>query len=64
MLRTTHLMWILLISLTTASAGEVDLSDFDDDLMRGMEDSIKSFEPNIAARNKARALADAQILWD
>jgi hypothetical protein len=43
---------------------DVDLGDFDNDLMRGMEDSIKSFEPNIAARNSQRALADAQILWD
>jgi len=57
---------ILLATLgsVTLAAAEVDLSDFDNDLMRGMEDSIKSFEPNIAAGNRERALADAQILWD
>jgi hypothetical protein len=32
--------------------------------MRGMDDSIKSFEPNIVAGNSERALADAQILWE
>lgn len=58
--------WPLLaaICVATLAVAEVDLTDFDNDLMRSMDDSIKSFEPNIVAHNKERALADAQILWD
>lgn len=55
---------LALLGSVAPAAVELDLSDFDDDLMRGMEDSLKSFEPNIAAGNSERALADAQVLWD
>jgi hypothetical protein len=51
-------------SCATLGWAEGDLPGFDTYLMRSMEDSIKSFEPNIAAKNAQRALADAQILWD
>lgn len=61
---TTHVVMMLLGSFMTQAVAEVDLTDFDNDLMRTMEDSIKSFEPNIAAKNSERALADAQVLWD
>jgi hypothetical protein len=57
------------ISLAAAlSAGlawaAIDLSDFDDDMMRTMDDAIKDLEPVIAAKNAKAALEDAQVLQD
>jgi cytochrome c556 len=50
----------------TLSAGmawaALDLSDFDDDMMRDMDDAIKDLEPVIAAKNAASAGQDAQVL--
>lgn len=40
----------------------IDLSDFDDDMMRDMDDAIKDLEPVIAAHNAQNAGADAQVL--
>jgi cytochrome c556 len=40
----------------------LDLSDFDDDMMRDMDDAIKDLEPVIAAKNAATAGQDAQVL--
>ncbi|MDE0853668.1 MAG: hypothetical protein OSA97_04530 [Nevskia sp.] len=40
----------------------IDLSDFNDDMMRDMDDAIKDLEPVIAAHNAANAGADAQVL--
>ena len=51
--------------LTAAiAAADVDLSDFDDDVMRAMDDSIKDLEPVIAAGNAAGAGVDAQAILD
>jgi len=60
-----HRLLVVAASLfATVGLADIDLSDFDDDLMRSMDDSIKSFEPNIASKNAARAMDDARILWD
>ncbi|SEQ16759.1 hypothetical protein SAMN04488038_104161 [Solimonas aquatica] len=43
---------------------QLDLSDFDDDLMRNMDDATKDLEPAIAAKNGKAALEDLAILQD
>lgn len=43
---------------------DIDLSDFDDDLMRSMDTAIKDLEPVIGARNTDAAAADAAVLSD
>jgi hypothetical protein len=41
---------------------DVDLTDFDDDSMRDMDDANKDLQPVLGARNAAAALADAQVI--
>ena len=60
---------IALLGLAAAlSAGlawaDINLDDFDDDMMRTMDDAIKDLEPVIAARNGKAAGEDAQALLD
>ncbi len=43
---------------------DIDLHDYDDDLMRDLDKTIKYFEPDITARNAQGALDDAAILQD
>jgi hypothetical protein len=43
---------------------DVDLDDFDDDLMRNMGDTIKLLEPDITAKNAKAALDDANVFRD
>jgi hypothetical protein len=52
------------LACTAALAAEIDLSDFDDDLMRSMDDSIKDLEPVIAAGNVHSAVDDAAVIVD
>lgn len=40
----------------------IDLSDFDDDSMRDMDDANKDLQPVLGARNAAAALDDARII--
>ncbi|MDB5986925.1 MAG: hypothetical protein JWR16_1978 [Nevskia sp.] len=42
----------------------IDLSDFDDDTMRGMDDANKDLGPALGAGNAEAALADAQVMQD
>ena len=41
---------------------ELDLSDFDDDSMRDMDDANKDLQPVLGAGNAAAALGDAQLI--
>lgn len=41
---------------------DIDLSDFDDDLMRDMDSSNKNLEPVINAKNAASATEEAQFI--
>ena len=41
---------------------DLDLTDFDDDSMRDMDDANKDLQPVLGARNAAAALADAQLI--
>ncbi len=45
-------------------AADIDLSDFDDDLMRSMDDSIKDLEPVIGAGNTQGAGDDTKVILD
>ncbi|MFT4045852.1 MAG: hypothetical protein QM661_04060 [Solimonas sp.] len=55
---------LIALAIGGVAFADIDLSDFDDDLMQGMDDAVKSFEPNLAAKNGAGALEDAAILRD
>jgi len=48
-------------AVCTAVWADVDLNDFDDDLMRTMGETIKILEPDIAAKNAQAARDDAQV---
>jgi hypothetical protein len=43
---------------------DVDLHDYDDDLMRDLDKTIKYFEPDITAGNAQGAIEDAGVLQD
>jgi hypothetical protein len=45
-------------------AGELDFSDFDDTLMRSMEDAIKDLDSNVGGQEADAALANAAVLRD
>src|SRR5690349_3708108 len=48
----------------TAVAADLDFSDFDDTLMRGMDDAIKELDSSISAQEKQGALTNAALLRD
>ncbi len=59
--------WLLLAGVLAALSGslayaDIDLSDFDDDSMRDMDDANKDLGPVLGARNGDAALADAQTI--
>jgi hypothetical protein len=41
---------------------DLDLTDFDDDSMRDMDDANKDLQPVLGAKNTDAALADAQVI--
>jgi hypothetical protein len=41
---------------------ELDLTDFDDDSMRDMDDANKDLQPVLGAQNSQAALSDAQVI--
>ena len=57
---------LLFISLCTLSCGlafaNIDLSDFDDELMRNMDDAIKALDGNIGAKDVQASAMDAQFI--
>jgi hypothetical protein len=42
----------------------IDLRDYDNDLMRDLDKTVKYFEPDITAKNADAAKDDAQVLLD
>ncbi|MEF3365214.1 hypothetical protein V3H18_01565 [Methylocystis sp. 9N] len=53
----------LLAALSSAPvAAAIDLRDYDNDLMRDLDKTIKYFEPDITAQNAEAAKEDAEIL--
>jgi hypothetical protein len=50
--------------LATPALAALDFHDYDDDLMRDLDRTIKFFEPDITAKNAQAAKEDAEILLD
>ena len=48
----------------TAIAADLDFSDFDDSLMRSMDDAIKELDSNVGGQEKQGALENAALLRD
>ncbi|HXW69838.1 MAG TPA: hypothetical protein VEK34_00080 [Methylocella sp.] len=54
----------ILLSSAYGEFRKIDLHDYDDDLMRDLDRTIKYFEPDITAGNAEGALGDAEVLQD
>jgi cytochrome c556 len=48
----------------TVFAADIDYSDFDDDLMRTMDDAVKDLDSNVGGQEADAALANAAVLKD
>ena len=53
---------VALMLAASLSAAEIDFSDFDDTVMRDMDDGIKELDATVSARNGAGALSTAAAL--
>jgi hypothetical protein len=45
-----------------SGATDIDYSDFDDDLMRNMDDAIKELDSNVGGQDAQASLANARVL--
>ena len=60
---TRKLFFICLCTLTAGLAfASIDLSDFDDELMRNMDDAIKALDGSIGAMDVQASAVDAQFI--
>ncbi len=50
------------LAAATVMAAEIDYSDFDDSLMRSMDDAIKDLDSNLGGQNPTASLANAEVL--
>ncbi|HUQ11030.1 MAG TPA: hypothetical protein VM146_12005 [Steroidobacteraceae bacterium] len=57
----TSLALVATVALASGAA-DIDYSDFDDDLMRNMDDAIKELDSNVGAQDAQASLANAQVL--
>src|SRR4051812_29017893 len=63
-------LWAAGVAVTLAAAAalaattEIDFSDFDDTLMRSMDDAIKDLDSNLGGHDDAAALANTKVLND
>ena len=55
---------VLLTLAASVMAAELDLSDFDDDLMRSMDDAVKELDSNVGGQDAKASLANAAVLQD
>jgi hypothetical protein len=55
---------VLVTLAATVWAADIDYSDFDDALMRDMDDAIKELDSNVGGRDAAASLANAAVLRD
>jgi hypothetical protein len=54
--------WVALAA--SVMAGEIDFSDFDDELMRSMDDAIKELDSNVGGQDAKASLANTEVLRD
>ena len=63
-----HRNWLAAGVLATLAASvmaaDLDLSDFDDDLMQSMDDAIKELDSNVGGQDAKASLANAEVLRD
>ncbi|WP_457798189.1 hypothetical protein [Methylocystis sp. S23] len=67
LLKAIRLDLLVALAAVIASApviAAIDLRDYDNDLMRDLDKTIKYFEPDIMAQNADAAREDAQVLLD
>jgi cytochrome c556 len=64
MRKTAILAGICAALLGASAAADVDLTDFDDDLMKTMGDTIKLLEPDINAKNLEAADQELAVFTD
>jgi hypothetical protein len=62
--RMSILCGVSVVLAAGAALADIDLKDFDDDLMRDMDTAVKDLEPVIGARNAVAATGDAELLRD
>jgi hypothetical protein len=55
---------VMVALAASVMAAELDLSDFDDDLMRSMDDAVKDLDSNVSGQNADASLANAAVLRD
>jgi len=55
---------VLLTLAASVMAAELDLSDFDDDLMRSMDDAVKELDSNVGGQDAKASLANAAVLQE
>jgi hypothetical protein len=60
----SFLCGLVFVNIAQAQHRDLDLHDYDDDLMRDLDRTIKYFEPDITAGNAQGALDDADVLRD
>lgn len=64
LLRVDILIAFAAILVSAPVIAAIDLRDYDNDLMRDLDKTVKYFEPDITAKNADAAKADAQVLLD
>jgi hypothetical protein len=60
-----RIWWTAGVTMTLAAgvmAADLDFSDFDDSLMRGMDDAIKELDSNVAGQDAKASLANVEVL--
>ncbi len=57
-------LFVGLLGTLAFAAANIDLTDFDDDVMRSMDDTLKSLDSDLATRNAREAQAHAQLIHD
>lgn len=60
-------VWAAGVAMTLAAtagfaAAEIDFSDFDDTLMRSMDDAIKDLDSNLGGQDATASLSNTQVL--
>lgn len=63
-IRLDILLALLAVFASAPVIAAIDLHDYDNDLMRDLDKTVKYFEPDITAQNADAAREDAQVLLD
>ncbi|MBL1256051.1 MULTISPECIES: hypothetical protein [Methylocystis] len=64
LLRVDFLIAFAAVLVSAPVIAAIDLRDYDNDLMRDLDKTVKYFEPDITAKNADAAKEDAQVLLD